>query len=231
LSTQSINLGLIQTHSLSVALVLADHVVKAAQVIIAGVEGSAGTDIAIKLVGDAANVRAAVDSAKALAASLGTEIVTTLRLNMTDPAGAPLVNCKQEYSAINEGNLHMLPRSQGYEGNLAKKPAAGESGATTKEATNETIKGHVMQAIGLLETQGLVAAIEGADAMVKAANVEIVGKEKIGAAHVTILVRGDVAAVKAAVDAGKAAAEKVGKVVAAHVIARPHDTLAKLLPA
>ena len=88
-----------------------------------------------------------------------------------------------------------------------------------------------MQAIGLLETQGLVAVIEGADAMVKAANVEIIGKEKIGAAHVTVLVRGDVAAVKAAVAAGKAAAEKVGKVVAAHVIARPHDTLAKLLPA
>jgi microcompartment protein CcmL/EutN len=222
LSTQSINLGLIQTHSLSVALVIADHVVKAAQVIIAGVEGSAGTDIAIKLVGDAANVRAAVEAAKELAASLGSEIVTTLRLNMVDPPGVPLVNCKQEYSAINEGNLHMLPRGETIR--------AGTS-ETTKNITNEATKGQNMQAIGLLETQGLVAAIEGADAMVKAANVEIVGKEKIGAAHVTILVRGDVAAVKAAVDAGKAAAEKVGKVVAAHVIARPHDTLAKLLPA
>jgi microcompartment protein CcmL/EutN len=88
-----------------------------------------------------------------------------------------------------------------------------------------------MQALGLLETQGLVAVIEGADAMVKAAAVEIVGKEKIGAAHVTVMIRGDVAAVKAAIDAGKAAAEKVGKVVAAHVIPRPHDALAKLLPA
>ena len=87
-----------------------------------------------------------------------------------------------------------------------------------------------MQALGLLETQGLVAVIEGTDAMVKAANIEIVGKEKIGAAHVTVMIRGDVAAVKAAIDAGKAAAEKVGKVVAAHVIARPHDALAKLLP-
>jgi ethanolamine utilization protein EutM len=66
--------------------------------------------------------------------------------------------------------------------------------------------------------------------MLKAANVEVVGKEKIGAAHVTVMVRGDVAAVRAAIDAGRAAAEKVGKVVAAHVIARPHEGLAKLLP-
>lgn len=87
-----------------------------------------------------------------------------------------------------------------------------------------------MQALGLLETQGLVGVIEGADVMLKAADVELIGKEKIGAAHVTVMIRGDVAAVTAAVEAGKAAAEKVGTLVAAHVIARPHEGLAKLLP-
>lgn len=87
-----------------------------------------------------------------------------------------------------------------------------------------------MQALGILETQGLTGAIEGADAMVKAADVTIIGKEKIGAAHVTIMVQGDVAAVKAAIDAGRAAAERVGTLVAAHVIARPHEALARLLP-
>lgn len=87
-----------------------------------------------------------------------------------------------------------------------------------------------MQALGLLETQGLTGVIEGADAMLKAADVQIVGKEKIGAAHVTVMVRGDVASVKSAIDAGAAAAEKVGTLVSAHVIPRPHDGLAKLLP-
>ncbi|HOA72301.1 MAG TPA: BMC domain-containing protein [Phycisphaerae bacterium] len=87
------------------------------------------------------------------------------------------------------------------------------------------------EAIGLIETQGLVGLLEAADAMCKAANVQIVGKEKIGAAYVTVMVTGDVAAVKAAVEAGAAAVEKVGgKLILAHVIARPHEELAALLP-
>jgi len=86
------------------------------------------------------------------------------------------------------------------------------------------------QAIGILETQGLTAILEATDAMLKAADVELVGKEKIGAAYVTVIVRGDVAAVKAAVDAGAQAASPLGKVIAAHVIARPHEGLLALLP-
>ena len=78
------------------------------------------------------------------------------------------------------------------------------------------------EALGMVETKGLVAMIEAADAMVKAANVTLVGYEKIGAGFVTAIVRGDVAAVRAAVDAGAAAARRVGEVVGVHVIARPH---------
>ena len=88
-----------------------------------------------------------------------------------------------------------------------------------------------MQAIGMLETQGLVAVIEGADAMLKSANVELIGKEKIGAAHVTIMVRGDVAAVKAATDAGAQAVKAIkGELVSVHVIARPHNDVEAVLP-
>jgi microcompartment protein CcmL/EutN len=86
------------------------------------------------------------------------------------------------------------------------------------------------QAIGILETQGLTAILEATDAMLKAADVELVGKEKIGAAYVTVIVRGDVAAVTAAVEAGAQAAAPLGKVIAAHVIARPHEGLLALLP-
>ena len=86
-------------------------------------------------------------------------------------------------------------------------------------------------ALGMIETKGLVGMVEAADAMVKAARVELVGFEKIGGGYVTAIVRGDVAAVKAAVDAGAAAAAKVGEVVSVDVIARPHNDVAKVLPA
>jgi microcompartment protein CcmL/EutN len=86
------------------------------------------------------------------------------------------------------------------------------------------------EALGMVETKGLVAMIEAADAMVKAAKVTLVGWEKIGAGYVTAIVRGDVAAVKAAVDAGAEAAGRIGSVISVHVIARPHDELGGMMP-
>ncbi len=88
-----------------------------------------------------------------------------------------------------------------------------------------------MEALGLIEVKGLTGAIEAADAMVKTANVVLVGKEYIGAGYVTIMVRGDVGAVKAATDAGAAAARRVGELVAVHVIPRPHEEVEKVIPA
>ena len=88
----------------------------------------------------------------------------------------------------------------------------------------------IREALGMIETKGLVGAIEAADAMVKAANVVLIGYEKIGSGLVTVMVRGDVGAVKAATDAGAAAAAIVGEVVSVHVIARPHNDTEKILP-
>lgn len=88
----------------------------------------------------------------------------------------------------------------------------------------------MMDALGMIETRGLVALIEAADAMTKAARVELVGYERIGGGLVTALVRGDVAACKAATDAGAAAAQRVGEVVAVHVIPRPHADLEGIFP-
>jgi ethanolamine utilization protein EutM len=87
-----------------------------------------------------------------------------------------------------------------------------------------------LDALGMIETRGLVGAIEAADAMVKAAKVTLIGKEKIGGGYVTVMVRGDVGAVKAATDAGAAAAEKVGELVSVHVIPRPHAEVEMILP-
>jgi len=86
------------------------------------------------------------------------------------------------------------------------------------------------EALGMIETKGLIGAVEAADAMVKTANVVLVGKEYIGAGYVTVMVRGDVGAVKAAIDAGVATASRVGELVSAHVIPRPHAEVEKILP-
>ena len=88
----------------------------------------------------------------------------------------------------------------------------------------------MQEALGMVECKGLVAMIEAADAMVKAAKVEFVGYEKIGGGYVTAIVRGDVAAVKAATEAGSRAAERVGELVSVHVIPRPHGSLDSVLP-
>jgi len=87
-----------------------------------------------------------------------------------------------------------------------------------------------MSALGMVETKGLVGAVEAADAMVKAANVKLIGKVHVGGGLVTVLVRGDVGAVKASTDAGAAAAEKVGELVSVHVIPRPHTDIELILP-
>ncbi len=100
-------------------------------------------------------------------------------------------------------------------------PGRAEKGVSRMANTN---------ALGMVETKGLVAAIEAADAMVKSANVQLVGKEQVGGGLVTVMVRGDVGAVKAATDAGAAAAEKVGELLSVHVIPRPHAEVDNILP-
>ena len=86
------------------------------------------------------------------------------------------------------------------------------------------------QALGMIETKGLVGSVEAADAMVKAANVRLIGKVQVGGGLVTVMVRGDVGAVKAAVDAGAAAASRVGELISTHVIPRPHEDVEKIFP-
>lgn len=108
----------------------------------------------------------------------------------------------------------------------AAKPAPVENNSTQKILKED----HKMEALGMVETRGLVAAIEAADAMVKAANVTLIGTEKIGSGLVSVMVRGDVGAVKSAVEAGGAAACRLGEVVATHVIPRPHNDVEKILP-
>ena len=114
-----------------------------------------------------------------------------------------------------------------------KKTVSEPAAPVTEEPVKTEIKEErkmALEALGMVETRGLVAAIEAADAMVKAADVTLIGTEKIGSGLVSVMVRGDVGAVKAATEAGGAAAAKLGEVVAVHVIPRPHGDVEKILP-
>ncbi len=120
----------------------------------------------------------------------------------------------------------------------AKKPAKKEPEIAAPVKAEEIkeikeVKEEVkmtLEALGMVETRGLVAAVEAADAMVKAANVALVGTEKIGSGLVTVMVRGDVGAVKSAVEAGQSAASRLGEIIATHVIPRPHTDVEKIIP-
>jgi len=111
-----------------------------------------------------------------------------------------------------------------------KKAAAPKTESAPVEIKKE-VKIMTQEALGMVETRGLVAAIEAADSMLKAANVTLIGTEKIGSGLVSVMVRGDVGAVKAAVEAGSSNASRLGELVAVHVIPRPHTDVEKILPA
>ena len=129
-------------------------------------------------------------------------------------------------------------KTTGSKTTAAKKTTTTKAAAPKKaveakveiEPMVKEVKKMALEALGMVETRGLVAAIEAADAMVKAANVELIGTEKIGSGLVSVMVRGDVGAVKAAVEAGSSSATSLGEVIATHVIPRPHNDLEKILP-
>ncbi len=210
------SVGVVEVYKLSAALVITDVICKAASVEIAGIEVNGAGGAIVKITGSAADVRAAVDAGAAIADTMQVRIGHVVWPSYSAGAGF-LIHSQQEYNAVVDANDHLL------------------AGVSTTQSDLSARKGKPLtmahDAIGLIETQGYVGLLEAADAMLKSAAVELMGKEKIGAAYVTVMVRGDVAAVKAAVDAGRAAVERVGgKLILAHVIARPHEGLAALLP-
>ncbi len=202
-------LGFIESPFLSTSAMLAQEAATAADVNILGFESTGNENLIIRLSGGIAQIRAALDAAENLAPHLGASIVTGI---IPRPAEgfAPMIDFPNAHNPLYGGRDQLLPTDH---------PSHPESSKTMKP-----------QAIGILETQGLTAILEATDAMLKAADVKLVGKEKIGAAYVTVIVSGDVAAVSAAIAAGKQAVGSLGKVIAAHVIARPHDELVALLP-
>jgi microcompartment protein CcmL/EutN len=178
-----------------------------ADVRILGFEPTGIETILIRLAADSPDsLQAALDAGKIRASELGIPEPSEVRIPNPDSALSHLNDNPNKINGIYGGREEMRPNDH---------------------PENPAMKN---KAIGILETQGLTAVLEGTDAMLKAADVELVGKEKIGAAYVAITIAGDVAAVKAAIEAGAVAVGDLGKLIAAHVIARPHDDLIKILP-
>lgn len=202
-------LGFAEIPFFSIAAVVADQVVKAAQVRLLGIETTGDENLMLRLQGDVASVEVSLAFAERRARELGSRAVVRC-LSRPEAALDPLIHFENANNPLYGGRDQFLP---------------SDYPETTKQRMNTN-----PQAIGIIETQGLTAVLEATDTMLKAANVTLVGKEKIGAAYVTVIVKGDVAAVKAAVDAGAKAVGGLGKLIAAHVIARPHEDLVALLP-
>ena len=198
------SLALLEVGNLAPAFIVADRCAKAAGVTILGIESTDGAQQCIKLSGSAAEVREAAEQGAALAKLMGSTAFFSVMPRPLDEV-IKLATKKPAFSPLLGVYDARVPR---------------ENHMATSDA------------IGLLETQGLVAALHATDEMLKSASVTLVGKEKIGAAYITIMVKGDVAAVQAAISAGKATVERLGgKLILADVIARPHPDLAALLPA
>ena len=202
-------LGFAEIPFLSITAMVADAIVKGAVVHLLGIETTGNQNLMVKLQGDVASVDAALAIAERRARDLGSVALVSC-LPRPDTALAPLINSPNAQNPLYGGRDQLLPTDF---------PNAKDQTMNPKP-----------QALGILETQGLAAVLEATDAMLKSANVTLVGKEKIGAAYVTVIVKGDVAAVTAAMDAGSKAVGNLGKLIAVHVIARPHDDLLALLP-
>ena len=202
-------LGLVEIGFLTITALVADQMLKAADLHLLGIETTGNEQLQIRITGTLADVTAALAMAEARAEALGSK-ATTRTIASPDPSLGSLLHFPNSENTLYGGRDQFLPTDFP----LAK---------------NQAMNGNE-QALGILETQGLTALLQATDVMLKTADVTLVGKEKIGAAYITIMIRGDVAAVKAAVDAGAAAVDGLGKLIAAHVIARPHRDLLALLP-
>ena len=203
------SLGLIEVTGFSPTLVVVDVLDKAADVRVLQVELNDMYGACIKITGNAAAVKAAVEAAQAAADQMRVSCTSSV-MPRPDEGAWPVIEAKKEFSPLLESDVVYFPNTQKQE--------------TRVSETNGPF------AIGLIETQGLTAVLEAIDTACKAGNVEVLGREKLGGGYVTVIIKGDVAAVKAAIEAGKSRVEGLGKLIAAHVIPRPSEGVLSLLP-
>ena len=204
-------LGLLEVKSWTASMAALDAAEKAGVVRVLQVELNDLYGACMKITGDVADVRAAIDAGRAMAESMNAQCVVDVISAPSRQSGPAYLSTSEEFSPLIEQATVHVPRDRTHE----KESAVSEQAP---------------YAIGMIETQGLTAVIEAIDTAVKAANVEVLGREKLGGGYITVLIKGDVAAVKAAIEAGREKVEGLGKLIAAHVIPRPSVAVLSLLP-
>lgn len=201
-------LGLVELQSWSVSMVALDRMEKAAEIELIQVEANDLYGTCLKIAGPSARVRTAVAAGVATAQAMKVPCVVRV-IDAPEPRAETAWKAPAEFSPLIESSLVYVPRQQKME---------------------KTMSAPTPFAIGMIETQGFTAVFEAIDTACKTANVEVIGREKLGGGYITVLVKGDVAAVTAAVAAGKEKVAELGKLIAAHVIAHPSPSVLALLP-
>jgi ethanolamine utilization protein EutM len=207
LATRKPAVALLEIHSLGAALVVLDRVEKSAVVQVLQAELNDFYGLFLKLTGDSASVRIAMETARQVTRQMQVSLTAEV-LDAPDAGAWPAIESAPEYQPLLEQNVVFIP---------------------ARRASTMTEKSPSPAALGLIETQGFTAVTAATDAACKAASVQVIAKEKLGGGYITVIFQGDVAAVTAAVAAGRQAAEGVGKLISAHVIARPSDGVGQIL--
>jgi microcompartment protein CcmL/EutN len=205
-------LALLEIYGLTPAMVALDRLEKAARVRLVQMELNDFYGVFLKIAGDSASLRAAVEHGRATIEQMQGKITATI---LDSPSGQArkATHSRPERSPLLEAPVVFDP--------MDPHPISEKTGT---KSMNEQF------AIGLIETQGFTAVMEAIDTACKAANVEVMGKEKLGGGYITVVIKGDVAAVKAAIEAGQQKVGALGKLIAAHVIPRPSAAVLSLLP-
>ncbi len=212
-------LGILETAGWTPAMVALDAMEKAADIQVWQVELNDMLGTVLKVVGPVDSVNAAIEAGYAVAQQMqGRPNRSVIARPSTTAARA--INSIVEFNPLIQQNVVK---------ELSSNPFSTSS-STTSLSESASVSNETIQALGFIETQGFTAVFEAIDTACKAAQVDVVGKEKLGGGYVTVVVRGDVAAVRAAVDAARSKVEGLGKLIAAHVIARPSQSVLALLP-
>ncbi|MEX2176115.1 MAG: BMC domain-containing protein [Pirellulaceae bacterium] len=210
-------LGILEVTGLTPALVALDAMDKAAGIRLLQAESNDFLGMVLKVAGPVDSVQTAIAAGKQAAERLGGKPVGTVINRPDERAWAALMSAA-EVSPLIQQAVVKTPNYEVLE--TARSPQRGEG---------KSVADNVF-ALGFIETQGFTAVFEAIDSACKAANVEVIGKEKLGGGYITVVVRGDVAAVQAAIEAGAAKVQGLGKLIASHVIARPSAAVLSLLP-